>query len=97
MNARVVGQGASFSDALALLDRFAANPGHTFWDSETPPAGWPQWLRDRVQGYRQVTDATLLATAVDHDGALVTMDGGVLSLLPESQRSRVRVIVPEVA
>lgn len=59
-------------------------------------AVWPEWLKQRVQGYRQVTDAMLLATAFHNGGTLVTLDGGLLALLPEAYRARVRVIVPEV-
>ncbi len=96
MNNAVVGQRITFETALTLLERYTSDLGHAFWDSEAAPSTWPHWLQDRVQGYRQVSDATLLATALQNEGILVTLDGGILTLLPESYRSRVRVITPQV-
>ena len=96
MNAAVVGHAATFAGALTLLEQYTADSAHTFWESEASPSAWPEWLQQRVQGYRQVTDATLLATALHNGGTLVTLDGGLLTLLPKSERSRVRIIVPEV-
>ena len=96
MNSAVVGHGVPFAAALSMLTRYTSDTVHVLWDSEAPPSTWPAWLQQRVQGYRQVTDATLLATALQNDGVLVTLDGGLLTLLPESHRFRVRVIVPEV-
>jgi toxin-antitoxin system PIN domain toxin len=96
MNPAVVGQAATFATALTLLERYTSDTAHTLWESEAPPSVWPEWLKQRVQGYRQVTDATLLATAWHHGGVLVTLDSGLLTLLPQAHRSRVRVLVPEV-
>lgn len=88
MNAAVVGHAATFATALALLEQYTSDTAHTFWESEASPSVWPEWLQQRFQGYRQVTDATLLATALQNNGILVTMNGGLLTLLPESHRSR---------
>lgn len=96
MNATVVGQAATFATALSLLERYTSDATHILWESEASPSVWPDWLKQRIQGYRQVTDATLLATALHNGGTLVTLDGGILMLLPESWRSRVRVLVPDV-
>ena len=63
MNTHVVGRDLAFADAVDILARYTADPGHVLWEAEPPPAAWPAWLRARVQGYRQVTDATLIATA----------------------------------
>ena len=96
MNATVVGQAATFATALTLLERYTSDTAHILWESEASPPTWPEWLKQRVQGYRQVTDATLLATALHHGGVLVTLDSGLLTLVPESYRSRVQVLVPDV-
>jgi uncharacterized protein len=78
MNATVIGPATTFATALSLLQRYTSDPDHSFWDSEAPPFTWPQWLQQRVQGYRQITDATLLATALQSDGNIVTLDAGSL-------------------
>lgn len=94
MNAAVVGEEIDFVSAAAFLRRYTSDPRHLFWDADESPLAWPSWLRDRVQGYRQVTDAVLLATAAARNGILVTLDAGLLSLLPKNQRYRVHVIQP---
>ena len=96
MNSRVVGSEVSRVTALHLLTRFTSDGHHSEWTEIPMPRQWPRFLVDRVQGYRQVTDATLLATVIHHDGILVTLDGGILSLLPKSESRRVRLVVPEV-
>lgn len=92
MNARVVGTEVPFNSALRILERYTSDPHHVIWDSVPVPSDWPQFLQSRVQGYRQVTDATLLATVIHHDGVLATLDAGILSLLPAAESYRVRVV-----
>ena len=96
MNNRVVSSDVSLPAALHLLTRYTSDAFHTEWTEIPMPREWPRFLVDRVQGYRQVTDATLLATVMHHDGILVTLDAGILSLLPGSETHRVQLIVPEV-
>ena len=65
--------------ALALLDRITALPGHAFWPDDLPlgeaiHAGQP------VVTHRQITDAYLLALARARGGILATLDRGVSSL-----------------
>lgn len=93
MNPRVVGRDVTFSEALYALTRYTEDPGHTFWAMESP-ANWPASMRDRIQGYRQVTDAALLATAIANEGRLATLNGGITSLLPGDSRDHVVVIGP---
>lgn len=92
MNPQAVGQAADFATAAAILERYTSDPGHTLWEVGAPPVRWPDWLRHRLQGYRQVTDATLVATVLENDGVLATLDAGILTLVPEEYRSRVHVI-----
>ncbi len=94
MNPAVVGRRVPFPEAAGILSRFTAGTEHVLWRSEAVPEEWPAWLRDRVQGYRQITDAFLIATAIKHGGMLATLDARALALLPESQRSVVHVIGP---
>lgn len=75
MNATVVGQAATSAGALALLEQYTSDTAHTFRKSEAPK---PEWRKQGVQSYRQVTDATLFAAALVHSGVLVTLDSGVL-------------------
>ena len=43
-------------------------------------------------GYRQITDAVLVALAMQHAGRLATFDGGIKSLLPKTRQPSVHVI-----
>ena len=52
----------------------------------------PESIGIRLQGYRQVTDAVLLAAAMQRNGQLATLDGGMERLVSESQRSFLCVI-----
>ena len=94
MNPKVVGSAVDFATAAAVLRRYTEDEHHCLWHGEATPTEWPEWLAFRVQGYRQVTDATLLATAISNDGFLVSLDAGILTLLPDSERERVHVLVP---
>lgn len=94
MNPAVVKREVRFTDALNLLYRYTSNPDHHEWDVVPTPGTWPQWLSHRVQGYRQVTDATLIATALYHDGILVTLDSGIATLLTAEYADRVHLLHP---
>jgi predicted nucleic acid-binding protein len=39
---------------------------------------------ERIQGYRQVTDAHLVALAIRHHDQLATLDRGVAGIVPAS-------------
>ncbi|MFW5828495.1 MAG: TA system VapC family ribonuclease toxin [Alkalispirochaeta sp.] len=94
MNPTVVGREVRCSDALRLLRRYTSDTAHHEWKTVPFPRTWDAWLVDRVQGYRQVTDATLVATALHHDGVLATLDSGISTLLPAALVDRVRLIHP---
>ena len=70
-------------EAVALLGRLTALPGHRFWPDDLP-------LSDACPSdgslatHRQVTDAYLLALAGSHDGVLATLDRGIQSLARRS-------------
>jgi predicted nucleic acid-binding protein len=83
------------AEAMAILGKMTADPGHTFWaddmaltDVDCSPARF-------LVGYRQVTDYYLLGLAVHKGGRFVTLDRGALSLLPQNSRHRDSVILIE--
>jgi toxin-antitoxin system PIN domain toxin len=69
-------------EAFAHLARIVGVAGHVFWPDDTSLVGSRFLAEDRLVGYRQVTDAHLLAIALRHGGALVTFDRGGPSVLP---------------
>lgn len=78
--------------AVALLAENLAHPAHEFWSDglQVPPA--VEGLEARLQGYRQLTDAYLLALASDHGGVLATFDGGLRTLAGETFASALEMV-----
>ena len=78
-NPRFTADAVSPITALALLERIKDLPGHEFWPDDLPIDGALESFAGIV-GYRQVTDAYLLAVAQARDGILATLDRGTLTL-----------------
>jgi uncharacterized protein len=68
------------SDALGLLERNLAHPGHEFWPDDVGLAEAVGPLAPRLQGHRQLSDAYLLGLALKHRGTLASFDGGLQAL-----------------
>ena len=79
-------------DALSVLERLTRMGSHTFWPMDWSILDIPRAIAARIQGYRQVTDAVLLATAIRHGGRLVTLDNGLSQLIEPSQSDAVSLI-----
>lgn len=79
-------------DAIELLRRLHSVESHAFWAMEHSVVEMPDGIRVRLQGYRQITDAVLLALAVRHNGKLATLDGGLVSLVSAKERAFVELI-----
>jgi toxin-antitoxin system PIN domain toxin len=95
-NARVVPQARSPIEAIQLLARMLALPGHEFWSDDVSIVSSSHVAREKLVGHGQVTDAHLLALAIAHRGVLVTFDGGVAEIVPDSTSAAkaLCVIVP---
>jgi uncharacterized protein len=95
-NARVVPEARSPIEAIQLLARMVALPGHEFWTDDVSIVSSSHVARQKLMGHGQVTDAHLLALAIARRGVLVTFDGGVAEIVPDSTRAAkaIHVIVP---
>lgn len=82
-NRHVIPEAKSPREALLLLQRIVAPPDHRFWEDDVAIASADQVDPTRLLGYRQVTDAHLLALAIRRSGRLATFDGGIRELVPE--------------
>ena len=67
-------------EAIALLERIVARPGHEFWADDVSLVEDRSVPRERLMGHRQVTDVHLLALAHRHGGRLATFDRGIAEL-----------------
>ncbi len=88
----VVRHGVTPLDAIAVLQRLTRLGVHHFWPLNRSIVELPQAVGARIQGYRQITDAVLLAAAMQHLGQLATLDIGLQGLIAESDRSALCVI-----
>ncbi len=95
-NARAVPAAVSPQDAMALLRRITALPGHRFWPDDVRVAESAHVARARLVGPQQVTDAHLAGLAIRHGGCLATFDRGVRALVPQGvPPNAVEVVPPE--
>lgn len=70
--------------AVALLADNLAHEGHVFWMEDLQVQDAIKGMEPRLHGYRQLTDAYLLALASRRKGALATFDRGLISLAGEA-------------
>ena len=81
--------GASVGALRANLD----HPSHRFWEDDIPFVQSVEPFEDKLVGHRQVSDAYLLGLAIHKRGKLATLNGAILSLLPEKSPNRDRIAV----
>ncbi|MCY3749594.1 MAG: PIN domain-containing protein [Chloroflexi bacterium] len=91
-NQSVVGRAVTPQDAIAVLDSLTRLGVHDFWPVDQPIMRLPESVAARLQGYRQITDAILLMSAMQRGGQLATLDSGMEDLLAEDDRSSLCVI-----
>ncbi len=82
-NRRVFPEAKSPGEAIRLLERIVALPGHAFWPDEVSVLS-AEWIdRERLVGHRQVADAHLVALAICHGGRVATFDQGLREIVPK--------------
>ena len=85
-NRKVLPDARSPREAAAVLRAITDLAGHELWPDDLDLARAPEVRFERLTGYRQVTDAHLLALAVRHAGRLVTFDAAVAELADRPDR-----------
>ena len=91
-NRRAIPEACATRDAIRLLERIRTVSGHVFWTDDISPVD-PLWTPfARIAGYRQVTDAHLLALAVRHGGQLATFDRRLAELGAGDCRDALEVV-----
>ncbi len=93
-NRRAIPKACTPGEAIALLKRIRGLADHVFWADDVSPADPQAAPFQRVTGYRQVTDAHLLALAIRQGGRLATFDRGLAELAGPERRTAVLVIGP---
>ena len=70
----------SLADATIFLEQVCAVPGHRFWPDSARYSDVPE---RGVTGYRQLTDAYLVALAAQAGGVVATLDQALAALHPQ--------------
>lgn len=81
-NSRAIPGAVSPRAAFEVLAKITALPGHRFYADDTDLSTSDLVFRERIVGFRQVTDAHLLAVAIRNGGRLATFDRGLRDLVP---------------
>jgi toxin-antitoxin system PIN domain toxin len=76
----------SLLDASNRLEAATETAWHAFWPDDISILDNSKVDLSRVHGFRQLTDAYLLALAVEHGGRLVTFDGRIPQNICRSAR-----------
>lgn len=75
-------------ESTKLLAKNLVHPSHVFWPADARYMELIESFVGRIVGHQQVTDSYLLGMAIHNRGTLVTMDRGILSLIPDEMRER---------
>jgi toxin-antitoxin system PIN domain toxin len=94
-NPKIIPEATSPREALEMLGRITALPGHVFWPDQITPLAAPIFNSTALVGHRQLTGAYLLALARHHHGKLATIDGGPEQLITDlKERSLLVTQIP---
>ena len=76
-NPGYAGNRPTLREAVSGLERLCQTNDHVFWAQELSLREHARFQWRHVQGYRQITDAYLLALAVSNAGRLTTFDTAI--------------------
>lgn len=79
-------------EALALLAENLAHSSHEFWTDGLQLPAAVEAMGSVLQGYRQLTDAYLLALANRRKGVLATFDRGLRTLAGDTFASALEIV-----
>jgi toxin-antitoxin system PIN domain toxin len=80
------------AEAVALLAENLTHPAHEFWTESLHVPAAIRGMEPGLHGYRQLTDAYLLALADRRKGVLATFDRGVRALAGNTFGSALEIV-----
>lgn len=80
------------AEAISLLAANLAHPGHEFWAESVQVPAAIKGMEPGLHGYRQLTDAYLLALASRHKGVLATFDRALRGLAGDTFGSALEIV-----
>ena len=97
IQSKINARATTIAAAFAALEKLTAHPRHRFWEDDISLSDYRFIHRDRLQGYRQITDAYLLGLCMRHGGQFVTFDQGLSSLLAKTESQNTVILIPQDA
>jgi len=91
-NPTVTPESLTATEALQVLTANLQHSGHVFWPDDLDFPSATSLCGAKLQGQRQANDAYLLGLALHCKAHVVTLDSGIVSLMPSSPRPATRVI-----
>ena len=91
-NRRALPDARTPAEAIGLLERMRARPGHVFWQDDVTITADGAVDRVRLASHRSVTDAHLIALARRHGGTVVSLDRGMERLVAPAERGLVTLV-----
>jgi toxin-antitoxin system PIN domain toxin len=91
-NSRAITDARSPREAREILRRITHLPGHIFWADDIEIASNEHIAWERLGSHAQVTDAHLLALALERRGRLATFDRALADLAPEESAQAVLIL-----
>lgn len=95
-NPKIISQAVNPRDAMAMVARIIALPGHEFWADDIVPATEALFSNLALVGHRQVTDGYLLALAKHRGGKLATFDHGLPNLAGTAAKHPQHVVLIDI-
>lgn len=80
------------AEAVVLLGDNLVHPSHEFWPDSLQVPVAVKTIEPRLQGYKQLTDAYLLALARRRKGVLATFDRGLRTLAGDTFADAVEIV-----
>ena len=93
-NQKAVPDARTPMEAIVLLRQLTVLDSHEFWADKVAIVSSEYVDAGRIAGYRQVTDAHLLALARGNGGRLVTFDGGIGNVCSEDVAADSLIVLP---
>jgi len=96
-NPKIIRDAVAPREAVAMLARLTALPGHVFWPDAVEVSASGPFAALSFVGHRQATDAYLLALAQCQEGRLVTLDRGIGELIadPAARPRSIALLEPD--
>jgi toxin-antitoxin system PIN domain toxin len=86
----------AWAEAVTMLRRHTESARHCFWPDSLTLAELDQRLGSRIKGPSQITDAYLLALAMQHQGRMVSFDYRMEALAPPGSTEREALLILRV-